>query len=208
MHRVRYPLAWREDDNEREEVQRERYHPQQRNGRYVGGYKGRDPQHQARRHERQPHPPGPAQPGRPARETTRRGFQRRVRGERRASPADRVPAQGLRLLLFVGRRRLGAPQHHGRGEDQHHQQPVPDRPPDALVRERELPLYHQRVAQKPYDAAQVRGPVQEVGVPGGWVVGVGQPTLHQRIRRRDGEERKPNRDREEPQEQEDRVGLR
>src|SRR5215213_8444607 len=81
MHRVRHPLARREDDDEREEVQRERYHPQQRNGRDVGGYIGRYPQHQARRHERQPHPPGPAQPGRPTGETARRGFQGRVRGE-------------------------------------------------------------------------------------------------------------------------------
>src|SRR3712207_7985600 len=55
-------------------------------------------------------------------------------------------------------------------------------PPDALVGERELPLHHQRVAQKPYDAAQVRGSVQKVGVPGGWVVGVGQPPLDQRVR--------------------------
>src|SRR5215207_7534806 len=74
VDQVRHPLARREDNDEREEVQRERYHPQEGYGGYVGGYKGCDPQHQARRHERQPYPPSPAQPGRPARETASRGF--------------------------------------------------------------------------------------------------------------------------------------
>src|SRR5215212_1499483 len=70
------------------------------------------------------------------------------------------------------------------------------------------PTDHQRVAQKPYDAAQVRGPVQEVGVPGGWVVGVGQPTLDQGVRSGNREKWESDGHQHQPEQQEDRVGLR
>ena len=87
---------------------------------------------------------------------------------------------------------VGAPQHNRRGEDQHHQQPVPYRPPDALVRERELPLDDQRIAEETDHAAQVRGPVQKVGVPGGRMIRICQPPLHQRVRRGDRKKREPH----------------
>src|SRR4028118_2439247 len=68
MNNVWHPLARREDDDEREQVQGERYHPKQRDGRYVGRREGRDPEHEARRNERQPYPTQPPPDRKPLRE--------------------------------------------------------------------------------------------------------------------------------------------
>ena len=46
----------REDDDEAQEVERERDDPQQRHGHKVGRHVRRHPEHEARRHERQQHP--------------------------------------------------------------------------------------------------------------------------------------------------------
>jgi hypothetical protein len=125
--------------------------------------------------------------------------ERGVGGLGGAAPAHRVPRQRLRRLLYLGdARSRRAPQHHRRGEDEDEQQPVAYRPHDALGIERQLPLDQERVAEQPYDAAEVGGPVQEVGVPGGRVVGIGEPFLDKGVRRGDREKRKSYRHQQQP----------
>ena len=125
--------------------------------------------------------------------------------EGQSDPAQAPPGGqglvGLGLRLGRGGR---PPQRHGAGGQQQHQQPVGDRPRLALPGQPDVGLHEQRVAQQPDDAAQVAGPVEEVGISRGGVGRRGQPALEQRRGGGDHEERQAHRYRQQAQEREHR----
>ena len=83
-----------EGEDERQQVDRERHHPQQRHGRHVGGEIGRDSQHQTRGNEREQDPASPPQRGntlylpRPGRHNRGRFYRRVSHGRCAGTPHD------------------------------------------------------------------------------------------------------------------------
>ena len=126
-----------EGDDEAEQIEGERKHPQHRHGDDVGGEMGRRRQHQPRRHRRQGNPVEQPAPGRGGPSCLRRGLNRGRRDGQRA------------------------------GRDHQHEQRIAGRPEQALLLQGEQRLDQQRIGEKAGEAAQVGRGVERIGIASG-----------------------------------------
>ena len=167
---VRNDRAAREHDDEGQEVERERKHPQQRHRRDIGGDVRGHRHQQARRHRRERHPGRGVAPGR-----------RRV---------GRV-GRGRRCRLI-----RGPPQQNTAGDQQRDQQAETERPDLGLVAQPHEWLDHARIGHECEEASDIAGGVEEIGVFRGRMIGAREPRLQQRAVGGEGEERQADRGRE------------
>ena len=205
----------REDEDEREQVDGQRDDPEERDRRDVGGHERRQAEHQARRNRRQR---DPADAPKPRHADVRRlRFRRRlagkqslaldVGGDRRLAGHGRLRRQRFRRRFDQGGRPFAQEQHADAAEHQGREHAVAEAPDDRLLRHRERRLHEERIENQGQHAAEVRGPVEEVRILGRGMAGEAEPSLEQRRRGRDDEERHADDDRQDPEHGQNRIRV-
>ena len=161
-----------EHQDETQQIQRKRNHPEQRHRRQVRRDEGRGAQHQTAGYQGQQQPETARPPG-------WSGGSRRAIGRRRF------------------RRELGGPaesSHRGQGTGrrQHSRQDITPGPPPALLVQGQVRLDEQRIAQQRQHTAGVARRVQPIRIPRRLVRARGQPALQHRAARGQHQERNPH----------------
>jgi len=168
----REELPPREDEHERQQIQRKRHHPQQRHGGDIRGDVGRDPEQQAGR-DRSARSPVKAANGSLA-------FRSSCSGSRNGVVRE---LQICNFQLAICNCPT-ARQHQQRHRDEsHHPQP-------CLFPQRPVQLDEQRVAQQRREAADVARRVEKVRVARTRIARGGEPPLQKRRGQRQHEERR------------------
>ncbi len=167
----------REDQDEAEQVENQRRHPQQRVGGHVGGKVRRDAEQEAGGDEGQQHPAQPP-PGRRSRDRQGAVF---------------APFPDGRGSDTVAAPMAGSPQQDGAGEDEQDKDAITGRPDDALDGQRQVRFDEEGVSGEGDQTAEVAGRVEEIRVARGGVIGVREPFLQERGGGGDHEERQPDR---------------
>ena len=207
-HQAEHGGVWqrrppREHQDEAEQIEDQRHHPEQRGGGNVGGDVGGDAEQQRGRHECQD---GPGQ-------ALTQGQALAQAGGAGCLRADRVTAQGGKQVDGVLRLGLagmaGTEDGCGGAQDQaERHDPEAAGPERRLQVERQHRLDQQRIGEQRQQAAGVAGGIEEIRVARGLVVQVGEPALQQRRGGRDGEHRQPHHQRQPDQQPERGRGAR
>ena len=191
-HVMEQPRPAAEGEDEGQQVDRERQHPEQRHRGQVGGDVGGDPEEQARRHEGEHDPVNSPRPPRAPLGRGRRALRLRDSGR---GGGRGLPPEGQRAERDEnGQRRVAQAPERGLGE--------PGRSLQVQVR-----LHQGGIAQEGQHAAQVAGRVEKVGIARGGVPGVGEPPLEQRGGGAHHQEGQAHRQREDREDVQHRVGL-